>query len=135
MFPSSCLGLTGVALNPPWFARVMKPQKPTRRWSTFLHTSVITGGLAVGSWAGGGGYRSMVNGLGAALGGAGICAGGVKLVFGGRFAVRRKRRFVFLEAVWATAFFTHQAGAVSVTALNDNWAVPHLPSGVYGSSS
>lgn len=46
------LGLTGVALNPAMVARVMKAAEPTALVN-ILHTSVITGGLAVGSWAGG----------------------------------------------------------------------------------
>ena len=45
-------GLTGVALNPAMVARVMKAAEPTALVN-ILHTSVITGGLAVGSWAGG----------------------------------------------------------------------------------
>lgn len=46
------LGLTGVALNPAMVARVMKAAEPSALVNT-LHTSVITAGLALGSWAGG----------------------------------------------------------------------------------
>ncbi|MEG5262835.1 MFS transporter [Pseudomonas sp. JDS28PS106] len=46
------LGLTGVALNPAMVARVMKAAEPAALVNT-LHTSVITAGLAFGSWAGG----------------------------------------------------------------------------------
>jgi len=46
------LGLTGVALNPAMAARVMKAAEPIAMVNT-LHTSVITAGLAFGSWAGG----------------------------------------------------------------------------------
>lgn len=46
------LGLTGVALNPAMVARVMKAAEPGALVNT-LHTSVITAGLAFGSWAGG----------------------------------------------------------------------------------
>lgn len=46
------LGLTGVALNPAMVARVMKAAEPAALVNT-LHTSVITAGLALGSWAGG----------------------------------------------------------------------------------
>jgi predicted MFS family arabinose efflux permease len=46
------IGLTGVALNPAMFARVMKAAEPGALVNT-LHTSVITAGLAFGSWAGG----------------------------------------------------------------------------------
>lgn len=46
------LGLTGVALNPAMVARVMKAAEPGALVNT-LHTSVITAGLALGSWAGG----------------------------------------------------------------------------------
>lgn len=46
------IGLTGVALNPAMVARVMKTAEPGALVNT-LHTSVITAGLAVGSWAGG----------------------------------------------------------------------------------
>ncbi len=46
------LGLTGVALNPAMVARVMKAAEPSALVN-ILHTSLITGGLAVGSWAGG----------------------------------------------------------------------------------
>lgn len=53
------LGLTGVALNPAMVARVMRAAEPGALVNT-LHTSVITAGLALGSWAGGvaidGGY-------------------------------------------------------------------------------
>ncbi|MBX8592302.1 MFS transporter [Pseudomonas cichorii] len=45
-------GLTGVSLNPAMAARVMKPAEPGALVNT-LHTSVITAGLALGSWAGG----------------------------------------------------------------------------------
>ncbi|NIE77156.1 MFS transporter [Pantoea sp. Ap-967] len=45
-------GFTGVALNPAMVARVMKAAEPHALVNT-LHTSVITGGLAFGSWAGG----------------------------------------------------------------------------------
>lgn len=46
------LGLTGVALNPAMVARVMKAAEPAALVN-ILHTSVITAGLALGSWAGG----------------------------------------------------------------------------------
>ncbi|MFF7709971.1 MFS transporter [Pseudomonas sp. NPDC007930] len=46
------LGLTGVALNPAMVARVMKAAEPGALVNT-LHSSVITAGLAFGSWAGG----------------------------------------------------------------------------------
>lgn len=46
------LGLTGVALNPAMVARVMKAAEPAALVNA-LHTSVITAGLALGSWAGG----------------------------------------------------------------------------------
>lgn len=46
------IGLTGVALNPAMVARVMKAAEPGALVNT-LHTSVITAGLAIGSWAGG----------------------------------------------------------------------------------
>lgn len=46
------IGFTGVALNPAMAARVMKAAEPTALVNA-LHTSVITAGLAVGSWAGG----------------------------------------------------------------------------------
>lgn len=46
------IGLTGVALNPAMVARVMKAAEPGALVNT-LHTSVITAGLALGSWAGG----------------------------------------------------------------------------------
>jgi predicted MFS family arabinose efflux permease len=46
------IGLTGVALNPAMVARVMKAADPGALVNT-LHTSVITAGLAFGSWAGG----------------------------------------------------------------------------------
>ncbi|GFM80213.1 MFS transporter [Pseudomonas cichorii] len=46
------IGLTGVALNPAMAARVMKAAEPGALVNT-LHTSVITAGLALGSWAGG----------------------------------------------------------------------------------
>ncbi|RRV10297.1 MFS transporter [Pseudomonas sp. v388] len=46
------LGLTGVALNPAMVARVMKAAEPAAMVNA-LHTSVITAGLAFGSWAGG----------------------------------------------------------------------------------
>ncbi|MBA1188003.1 MFS transporter [Pseudomonas entomophila] len=46
------LGLTGVALNPAMVARVMTAAEPVALVNT-LHTSVITAGLAFGSWAGG----------------------------------------------------------------------------------
>ncbi|WNW10017.1 MFS transporter [Pseudomonas sp. DTU_2021_1001937_2_SI_NGA_ILE_001] len=46
------LGLTGVALNPAMVARVMKAAAPSALVNT-LHTSVITAGLALGSWGGG----------------------------------------------------------------------------------
>ncbi len=46
------LGLTGVALNPAMVARVMRAAEPGALVNT-LHTSVITAGLAFGSWAGG----------------------------------------------------------------------------------
>lgn len=53
------LGLTGVALNPAMVARVMKAAEPGALVN-IMHTSVITAGLAFGSWAGGvaidGGY-------------------------------------------------------------------------------
>ncbi|MCF7533646.1 MFS transporter [Pseudomonas petrae] len=46
------LGLTGVALNPAMVARVMKAAEPGALVN-IMHTSVITAGLALGSWAGG----------------------------------------------------------------------------------
>ncbi|PVZ20202.1 MULTISPECIES: MFS transporter [unclassified Pseudomonas] len=46
------LGLTGVALNPAMVARVMRAAEPGALVNT-LHSSVITAGLAFGSWAGG----------------------------------------------------------------------------------
>lgn len=46
------LGLTGVALNPAMVARVMKAAEPGALVN-IMHTSVITAGLAFGSWAGG----------------------------------------------------------------------------------
>jgi len=46
------LGLTGVALNPAMAARVMKAAEPIALVNA-LHTSLITAGLALGSWAGG----------------------------------------------------------------------------------
>jgi predicted MFS family arabinose efflux permease len=46
------LGFTGVALNPAMVARVMKAAEPGALVNA-LHTSVITAGLALGSWAGG----------------------------------------------------------------------------------
>lgn len=46
------LGLTGVALNPAMVARVMNAAEPAALVN-ILHTSVITAGLAFGSWAGG----------------------------------------------------------------------------------
>lgn len=51
------LGLTGVALNPAMVARVMKAAEPGALVNT-LHTSVITAGLAFGSWAGGSAIES-----------------------------------------------------------------------------
>ncbi|KIP89690.1 MULTISPECIES: MFS transporter [Pseudomonas] len=46
------IGMTGVALNPAMVARVMKAAESGALVNT-LHTSVITAGLALGSWAGG----------------------------------------------------------------------------------
>lgn len=46
------IGLTGVALNPAMVARVMKAAESGPLVNT-LHTSVITAGLALGSWGGG----------------------------------------------------------------------------------
>lgn len=46
------LGLTGVALNPAMVTRVMKAADPGALVN-IMHTSVITAGLALGSWAGG----------------------------------------------------------------------------------
>jgi len=46
------LGLTGVALNPAMAARVMKAAEPEALVNA-MHTSIITAGLALGSWAGG----------------------------------------------------------------------------------
>jgi len=46
------IGFTGVALNPAMVARVMRAAEPAALVNT-LHTSVITAGLALGSWAGG----------------------------------------------------------------------------------
>ncbi|UFH50765.1 MFS transporter [Pseudomonas sp. KNUC1026] len=54
------LGLTGVALNPAMVARVMRAAEPGALVNT-LHSSVITAGLAFGSWAGG---ESIDAGLG-----------------------------------------------------------------------
>lgn len=53
------VGLTGVSLNPAMAARVMNAAQPRPLVNT-MHTSVITGGIAFASWAGGaaidGGY-------------------------------------------------------------------------------
>jgi len=46
------IGLTGVALNPAMVARVMRTASPGPLVNT-MHTSLITAGLAFGSWAGG----------------------------------------------------------------------------------
>ena len=46
------IGLTGVALNPAMVARVMRAASPGPLVNT-MHASLITAGLAVGSWAGG----------------------------------------------------------------------------------
>ncbi len=46
------IGLTGVALNPAMVARVMRASEPGPLVNT-LHASVITFGLAAGTWAGG----------------------------------------------------------------------------------
>ena len=46
------LGLTGVALNPAMVARVMRAAEPGALVN-ILHTSVITAGLALGSWGAG----------------------------------------------------------------------------------
>ncbi len=46
------IGLTGVALNPAMVARVMQSASPVSLVNT-MHASLITAGLAVGSWAGG----------------------------------------------------------------------------------
>lgn len=46
------IGLTGVSLNPAMVARVMRAAHPGPLVNS-LHTSVITGGLALGTWAGG----------------------------------------------------------------------------------
>jgi len=46
------IGLTGVALNPAMIARVMRAASPGPLVNT-MHTSLITAGLAFGSWAGG----------------------------------------------------------------------------------
>lgn len=46
------IGLTGVALNPAMVARVMRAASPGPLVNT-MHSSVITAGLALGSWAGG----------------------------------------------------------------------------------
>jgi predicted MFS family arabinose efflux permease len=48
------IGLTGVALNPALVARVMRLAPPGALVNT-LHASVITAGLAFGTWAGGAG--------------------------------------------------------------------------------
>ncbi|MBS0849152.1 MFS transporter [Citrobacter sp. JGM124] len=45
------IGLTGVALNPAMVARVMRAATPGPLVNT-MHSSVITAGLALGSWAG-----------------------------------------------------------------------------------
>lgn len=46
------IGLTGVTLNPAMVARVMRAAPPGPLVNT-MHTSLITAGLALGSWAGG----------------------------------------------------------------------------------
>ena len=46
------IGLVGVALNPAMVARVMRAAHPGPLVNS-LHTSVITAGLALGTWAGG----------------------------------------------------------------------------------
>lgn len=46
------VGLVGVSLNPAMVARVMRAAEPGPLVNS-LHASVITGGLAVGTWAGG----------------------------------------------------------------------------------
>ncbi|MWV25695.1 MFS transporter [Methylobacterium sp. 2A] len=46
------VGLVGVSLNPAMVARVMRAAEPSPLVNSF-HTSVITGGLAFGTWAGG----------------------------------------------------------------------------------
>jgi predicted MFS family arabinose efflux permease len=48
------IGLTGVSLNPAMAARVMRAAQPRPLVNT-MHTAVITGGIAFGSWAGGAG--------------------------------------------------------------------------------
>lgn len=48
------IGFTGVALNPAMVARVMKTADPGPLVNT-MHTSIITAGLAVGTWAAGAG--------------------------------------------------------------------------------
>ncbi|SFM07734.1 Major Facilitator Superfamily protein [Methylobacterium pseudosasicola] len=46
------IGLTGVSLNPAMVARVMRAAHPGPLVNS-LHTSVITAGLALGTWLGG----------------------------------------------------------------------------------
>jgi predicted MFS family arabinose efflux permease len=46
------IGLVGVALNPAMVVRVMRAAHPGPLVNS-LHTSVITAGLALGTWAGG----------------------------------------------------------------------------------
>lgn len=48
------IGLTGVSLNPAMAARVMRAASPGPLVNT-MHTSIITAGLALGTWAGGAG--------------------------------------------------------------------------------
>ncbi|AVF42320.1 MFS transporter [Pandoraea apista] len=48
----AAIGLTGVSLNPAMVARVMRAAAPGPLVNT-MHTSVITAGLAFGTWAGG----------------------------------------------------------------------------------
>ncbi|AKM29994.1 MFS transporter [Pandoraea faecigallinarum] len=48
----AAIGLTGVSLNPAMVARVMRTAAPGPLVNT-MHTSVITAGLAFGTWAGG----------------------------------------------------------------------------------
>ena len=48
----AAIGLTGVSLNPAMVARVMRAATPGPLVNT-MHTSVITAGLAFGTWAGG----------------------------------------------------------------------------------
>ena len=51
-FLIAVIGLFGITMNPAMAARVMRAAHPGPMVNA-LHSSVITGGLAVGTWAGG----------------------------------------------------------------------------------